>query len=236
MKQALLVMAKRPASGHTKTRLTPPFSDEQAARLYECFLQDALDIARAVPDVTRYIAYATPDEADKRHPADKRHEADKRHPAVYFKDLAVDFELVPQIGDTLGARLDYVLAYCLKQGAKRVVAMSSDSPTLPAAYVAQAFASLATGKVDVALGPCEDGGYYLIGLTRPQPRILRPVQMSTPHVLHDTLALAKQEGLRATLLPTWYDVDTGDNLARVKTEVASREPEVARHTRHFLGL
>src|SRR5205823_4594654 len=127
--------------------------------LYECFLRDTLDVARAVPGVTRLVHYA-PDAA-----------------AGYFEQLAPDFGLRPQVGDNLGQRLDQVLAGCLSDGFEQAVIMDSDSPTLPAAYVEGAFASLEAA--DVVLGPCEDGGYYLIGLKRPQPRLLREVQMST---------------------------------------------------------
>jgi len=174
-------------------------------------LLDTLDIARAVPDVTRLVYYA-PGEA-----------------APYFADLAPDFVLTPQAGLNLGERLDLVLARCLRAGFQRVVVMDSDSPTLPPAYVAQAFQALADH--DVVLGPCDDGGYYLIGLTQPQPRLLREVQMSQPHVLRDTLALAAQAGLRVALLPAWYDVDTVQELAQLQAELAEASANSAPHTR-----
>jgi glycosyltransferase A (GT-A) superfamily protein (DUF2064 family) len=99
--------------------------------------------------------------------------------------------------------------------------------------VAQAFTVL-DGASDVVLGPCEDGGYYLIGLKRPQPRLLRDVQMSTPYVVRDTLALAEQLGLQVGLLPTWYDVDTAAELDRLCTELRAAPDHQARHTRQFL--
>jgi uncharacterized protein len=208
-------VSKRPEPGRTKTRLTPPLSAERAAQLYECLLRDTLDIARAVPNVTRWIAYAPLDQA------------------AYFQDLAPDFALVPQTGTSLGERLDHALTHILGDGAAQAVIMDSDSPTLPADYVARAFDELEHS--DVVLGPCEDGGYYLIGLTRPQPRLLREVKMSTPRVLRDTLDLTEQAGLRTALLPMWYDVDTQDELARLKIELASARNGTARHTRGFLN-
>src|SRR5574341_2393969 len=198
---ALLVIAKRPAAGQAKTRLAPPFSHAEAAQLYECFLRDTLDLVRAVPGVARLIHYA-PSSA-----------------AGYFRQLAPDFGLTPKIGDSLGERLDNVLTHCLSAGFARAVIMDSDSPTLPAEYLGRAFAML--DDADVVFGPCDDGGYYLIGLTRPQPRLLREVQMSTPNVLKDTLAVAQAEGLRVALLPTWYDVDTVAEWDRVRRELHS---------------
>ncbi len=212
---ALLVIAKRPAAGQTKTRLSPPLLPEQASALYECFLRDTLDVARAVPGVTRLAHYA-PDAA-----------------AGYFQQLAPDFGLRPQVGDSLGPRLDEVLTRCLAEGFERAVIMDSDSPTLPPEYVAGAFAAL--DGADVVLGPCEDGGYYLIGLKHPQPRLLREVQMSTPNVLRDTLALAEQAGLRVALLPRWYDVDTAQELERLRADLAGHANGAAPHTRAFLA-
>lgn len=214
MNRALLVIAKRPAPGQTKTRLCPPFSHQEAANLYECFLQDMLNIARQIPNVTRFINYWPGDEAD------------------YFRQLAPDFELIPQAGNSLGERLDNVLTYCLTHGFDQAVITNSDSPTLPPHHLDQAFEYLA--DADVVLGPCDDGGYYLIGLTKPQPKLLREVTMSTSTVLQDTLALAKKENLRAGLLSGWYDVDTVTEFNRLTIDLQTTGGQTAPCTRYFL--
>ena len=95
----------------------------------------------------------------------------------------------------MGERLDNALTGCLKRGYERVAVMNSDGPTLPASHLARAFEALRDG-VDVTLGPSADGGYYLIGVKQPAPRLLREVRMSTPTVLADTLALAAEERLQ----------------------------------------
>jgi len=212
----LLVIAKQPKPGQTKTRLTPPLTAEQAAALYECFLIDTLELVRRVPALDPLIAYL---------PAEAR---------AYFAALAPDFGLVLQEGAGLGERLDNALTGCLKRGYERAVIMNSDGPTLPASHLARAFEALRDGA-DVTLGPSADGGYYLIGLKRPTPRLLREVRMSTSTVLADTLALAAEEGLRVELLPAWYDVDEAADLARLARELADASPEVAPHTRAFLS-
>lgn len=216
LKNALLTVAKRPAPGQTKTRLTPPLSPTQATRLYECFLQDTLDLMRQVPDVQRAIAYLPESEE------------------AYFEELAPDFELMLQDGPDLGARLDNALSHYLHRGYDHVVIMDSDSPTLPATYLVAAFETLA-GETDIVIGPCVDGGYYLIGLKRPAPRLLREVRMSTPQVTADTIALATEEGLRVHLLPAWYDVDDAGTLARLASELNRTPTVVARHTRTLLA-
>jgi hypothetical protein len=111
--------------------------------------------------------------------------------------------------------------------------MDSDSPTLPPHYLSRAFDVLADGA-DVVLGPCDDGGYYLIGIKSPTPRLLREVHMSTPTVAAETIALAKEEGLNLITLPTWYDVDDAASLSRLRQEIETLHPSVATHTRQFL--
>lgn len=217
--KALLVMAKRPYPHKTKTRMIPALTPQEAADLYTCFLQDVLALVRNLPGITPFIAYAPADDETK----------------SYFQKLAPDFTLVPQIGADLGARLDGVLTHCLQNGYTQFAAMNSDSPTLPAAYLAQAFARLDDPAVDVVLGPCEDGGYYLIGWKRAHPRLVREVQMSTTHVLQDTLAIAQAENLRVALLPPWYDVDELAELRRLQGELREK-PNAAPHTRQFFEM
>jgi|SRR5215207_9616150 len=211
----LLVVAKQPTPGQTKTRLCPPLSYVQAADLYECFLRDTLDIMRQVGSVQCKIGFL-PEDAQG-----------------YFQQLAPDMELACQRGASLGERLDYLLTEALANGARRVVVMDSDSPTLPPAYISQAFDQLT--DVDVVLGPTRDGGYYLIGMKQPQSHLLRQVQMSTPHVLADTQALAEATGLAISLLPAWYDVDTINDLHRLDEEITTlRENRTATATRDWL--
>jgi glycosyltransferase A (GT-A) superfamily protein (DUF2064 family) len=152
---------------------------------------------------------------------------------AYFADLAPDFEHILQEGADLGARLDNALTGYLRRNYQRVVIMNSDGPTLPLSCLTAAFQALG-GQADMVLGPCDDGGYYLIGLKRPAPRLLREVRMSTANVTADTLKLAAEEGLRVELLPVWYDVDDAASLARLAAELAEASPGVAPHTRAFL--
>jgi len=212
-KNALLVVAKRPAPGKTKTRLSPPLTPEISSALYECFLHDTLDQMRQIKDAQHIIAYL--DEQD------------------YFQQLAPDFELIRQQGHDLGERLDNALTDCLSRGYDRVIAMDSDSPTLPSDYLSQGFGIL-MNKADVVLGICDDGGYYLIGTNRPIPRLLREVQMSTSKVAADTIALANEEGLNLVTLPAWYDVDDESSLKRLIKEIDDSSVSMAQHTRQFL--
>src|SRR5512139_578088 len=103
----LITVAKQPQPGFTKTRLTPPLTAALAAQLYECFLRDTLDLMRAVPDVQRTIAYLPLTARD------------------YFASLAYDFDLIPQVGDDLGVRLDQALMHYLLLGCDQTAIMNS---------------------------------------------------------------------------------------------------------------
>jgi rSAM/selenodomain-associated transferase 1 len=197
---ALFVVAKKPDPGQTKTRLSPPLTAAQAAGLYDCFLHDTLDLMRKVSGVKRGIAFLPESEGK------------------YFHTLAPDMKLVSQRGSSLGERLDHLAKDVLAAGFMQVVIIDSDSPTLPVEYLYQAFERLASA--DVVFGPTQDGGYYLIGMKAPQSRLLRGVQMSTPHVLSDTLKLADSAGIVPYLLPAWYDVDTITDLHRLNSELS----------------
>jgi rSAM/selenodomain-associated transferase 1 len=210
---ALIVVAKRPAPGKTKTRLSPPLTPQLASQLYECFLLDTLEKMRQVQGAQKIIAYF--------------------NARRYFRHLAPDFQLIQQEGADLGARLDHALTTCLLRGFQRVVIMDSDSPTLPLAYLSQSFTILADGA-DVVLGPCEDGGYYLIGIKKPAPRLMREVRMSTSRVTAETMALAESQGLHLVSLPIWYDIDDVASLSRLSKEIEDVKSLEANHTRRFL--
>ena len=122
---ALLVIAKRPTPGQTKTRLTPPLTAEQAAALYECFLVDTLDLVRRVP------GDGPPDRVSALRK--RGHTLRRWRPTSGW---------CCRKAPDLGERLDNALTGCLHRGYERVVIMNSDGPTLPASHLARAFEAL----------------------------------------------------------------------------------------------
>jgi rSAM/selenodomain-associated transferase 1 len=217
MNRALIIVAKKPEAGQTKTRLSPPLSGRQAAELYHSFLLDTLELMQQVEIAQPILAY-TPDEAKP-----------------FFQEIApAGFEFVPQVGADLGERLHNVLSHCLLTGYRQAVVMDSDSPTLPVGVLRQAFRELDDPGVDVVLGPCEDGGYYLIGLKAPCAALFQEIPMSTPRVAAETLQRALAQGLHVAQLPRWYDVDLYADVERLYEELRSLPGDRARHTRAFL--
>jgi hypothetical protein len=140
--------------------------------------------------------------------------------------------LLPQVGQGLGDALNGAANHLLAEGFDQVALISSDNPSLPSANLAAAFQALTSH--DIALGPAEDGGYYLIGLTQPSPGLFQRITWSTSLVLAQTLERAAELGLRVAILPTWYDVDEVAGLRRLYSELTMLTDDRARHTRHLL--
>jgi rSAM/selenodomain-associated transferase 1 len=218
----MAVMAKVPAAGEVKTRLCPPLSPGQAAGLARCFLQDRLEQIRGIDLAEPLVAFAPPERESE------------------MRRLVTDpVQLVPQRGADLGARLDRLLTDLLAAGHPGAIAVDADSPTVPTAFLRRACAELLRATADVVIGPCEDGGYYLVGLRQPVPALFTGVPWSTPAVLPETVARARRLGLRLTLLPAWFDVDRGEDLERLRgtpsAEASDPAPFWPRRTVAFLA-
>jgi rSAM/selenodomain-associated transferase 1 len=214
VENALIVVVKEPMPGFTKTRLCPPLLPRAAAELYRCLMLDTFALMTRLASADCTVAYT---------PASARD---------YFETLAPNgFRLVPQCGADLGERLDNALAHHLDLGYRRAVIMNSDGPTLPLAYLEQAFLGL--GTADITLGPGHDGGYYLIGMKRPHSDLFRGIAWSTEKVIPQTLAICHRLGLAVHQLPEWYDVDVAGDLARLHRDLV-RDPDAAPCTWSFL--
>jgi rSAM/selenodomain-associated transferase 1 len=214
---AVAIMAKAPTAGAVKTRLTPPLTAAQAARLYRCFLLDKLGQVRALDAVHPVVAYT---------PAEER---------ATFEALAPDFRLLPQRGPDLGTRLVGVLTTLLDDGHVGAIAVDSDTPTLPTEFLQRGVARLMEPEVDVVVGPTDDGGYYLIGTRGPRPELFHDMPWSTSDVFAETLRRARAAGLRVVTLPVWFDVDTAADLARLEASLAALGPGGPPHTARFFA-
>jgi hypothetical protein len=197
-------MAKVPGAEPVKSRLHPALSAARATDLYRCFLLDRLDALAGVPGISPVVAFT---------PADAG--------AAIAALTPRGFRCLPQRGADLGERLDAVLSTLIADGHRGAMAVDSDSPTLPMAYVTEAARVLGGGAADVVVGPCDDGGYYLIGLSVPCPELFSGIPWSTAEVCPLTLARAAELGKRVHVLPPWFDVDTEPDLRRLHEAVAA---------------
>lgn len=216
-RQALVIVGKAPLPGEAKTRLCPPLRPEQAARLYGAFLADTTRLALRL-DFDRVTLVYPP-----------RAGAEQLLGALLPESVA----LLAQAGSGLGEALPGAFRTHFGAGFDRVVLIGSDNPTLPGEIVQAAATGL--DAHDVMLGPSSDGGYYLVAMDRLHPKLFENIAWSTDVVLSQTLARARQQGLRVGLLPGWYDVDTVAELRRLQHDLGELPGEVAPATRRALS-
>ena len=218
-------MTKVPAPGQVKTRLTPPLTAEEAAGLNICFLQD---VAESIADATTIssscgVGVYTP----------------RGEEAAYANILPRNFFLIPQRGDGFGERLISALEDLLAVGFESVCLINSDSPTAPGSVFAEAAKELAKPGDRMVIGPSDDGGYYLIGLKKPHPRLFEDIDWSTERVLDQTLQRAAERGIAVHQLPNAFDVDDQTTLQRLCDELLGKPTgstiKTAPHTRAFLS-
>jgi len=199
--EALMVFAKAPEAGRVKTRLNWP--GEQAAALHAAFVLDALDRHR---QEGRSMTLWTAGDVD--------------HP---FWARCGDCARRTQLGNNLGARMEYAFRVTLAEH-ERVVIIGTDSPTLPLDYLDAAFKALET--YPVVLGPAEDGGYVLLGMSQ-QLYSIFPEDMPWGHstVLERTVQCLNAMGVDFLTLRPWYDVDHPEDVQRLYTELAAHRGE-----------
>ena len=123
------------------------------------------------------------------------------------------------------------------EGAGPTVVIGADSPTLPASHVVDAFARLRDEPEAVA-APADDGGYVLVGLSRPLPILFHDVPWGSPRVFRITVERARAGAVALHVLPSWYDVDDAASLERLRRELrgeraASRAPATTRFLRRL---
>jgi rSAM/selenodomain-associated transferase 1 len=218
---ALAVMTKAPRPGTVKTRLVPPLTPDEAAELNKCFLNDtAAAIVEACGKTGQGIAVYTPVGEE----------------AAYIDVLPANFQLVPQRSGGFGERLGCAAEDLFRIGFNSVCLIDSDSPTVPAAFYAEAACLLSTQRDRVILGPSDDGGYYLIGLTKVHRRLFERIDWSTERVLDQTIERAAELDLAIELLPRCYDVDDWATLQRLCDELLGENADapVAPATQRFL--
>jgi rSAM/selenodomain-associated transferase 1 len=181
MNASLVVLAKAPRPGRSKTRLCPPCTPRDAATLARAALADTLDAVLATPAARRVVVLDGP----------------------VGDWLAPGVEVVAQRGDGLDERL--ANAFADVGGPALLVGM--DTPQVTPADLARGLAHLMAPGIDAVLGPATDGGYWAIGLRAPQPSAFLGVPMSTARTGRVQHARLRQLGLRVALVPALRDVD-----------------------------
>jgi len=209
---AVAIICKTPISGASKTRLSPPLRPDECAAISACFIRDLSKTIESLAgdgDVTGYAVY-TPRGSE----------------AALQRLLPAGFKLVPQIDGDFGERLLQAAIGVLQAGHAGALLLNSDSPTLPKAILRQAVDAVRRGD-SVVLAPAFDGGYTLIGLSKPHARLFANIPWSTSDVYERTLDRAREIGLPVVNVPCWYDVDDASSLEMLEAELAGERPPFA---------
>jgi rSAM/selenodomain-associated transferase 1 len=200
---AIGIFCKTPAAGFSKTRLSPPLEPEDCSAISACFIRDlARTIHSLGDDVAPYAVYT---------PAGTE-------PALRAL-LPPTFRLMLQSDGEFGARLTNAVAHLLHAGHAGAILVNADSPTLPAPILRAAVDALLRNDA-VVLSPSFDGGYTLVGLSRPHPEVFADIPWSTSQVHRLTMQRAAAIDVPVINVPGWYDVDDRETLQMLHAELS----------------
>ena len=206
---AIAVMAKAPRAGQVKTRLTPFLRPDEAAQMSAAFLRDITEnivLAAQRAAILPWVAYAPAGCED----------LFSGMLAPGTRLVLADGAIAASLGvEGFGRCLLHAVSALLGSGADSVCLLNADSPTLPTGVLVQAAQALATPGDRVVLGPAEDGGYYLIGMSQPHAGLFADIDWSTDRVAAQTRERAAGLGLEVVELAPWFDVDDAASLRRL---------------------
>ena len=196
------MFAKHWQPGKVKTRLADKIGRENASKVYLAFVEHLTRRLGTSGDI-RSIVYSPPESKSD-----------------FEEQFGDDWQLHPQTGGDLGQRMAGFFAEGLKANSK-VILIGSDTPDIAPSRIQQAVETL--DKKDVVLGPCQDGGYYLIGMRKMVPEIFTGIPWSTGKVLENTVDILNKLQIEFGLLPTMQDVDELPNLKRLRDDLAGMQ-------------
>ncbi len=190
------IFAKPPVAGSVKTRLADA---ERAARLARAFLIDTCDALRAITWVAPILATTGPLDATLSE--------------------RLGLPIWPQGDGDLGARIERVMRRAL-ESAGGAIALGADTPGLPRELVVRACEALT--EADAAIGPTDDGGFYLLALRECPVGLLAELPWSRSDTFAMTLERLRERGLRTIVLDPWFDVDRPADLERLHALLTTR--------------
>ena len=197
---AIAVFAKSPVPGRAKTRLIPLLGPRGAAALQAALISDTTaKVNRLSRRASRWLFLAggdVPDFAGRRQ-----------------------WWLAPQRGHSLANRLEAAFKTLL-QYHPSAITIGTDSPLVSPRHMRQALSELAV--CDAVIGPCPDGGFYLVGLRGKAPGLFRKVRLGSRHAFQDTVSELARRGLSCAVLPAVADLDRPGDLKEVVKQMTRR--------------
>jgi len=236
----LIIFMRYPEPGKVKTRLSKDAGNENGVKLYRCFVETLLK--RVSMDYLH-----KQDKENKSGLSENRYDIsvfftpeNERNKMINW--LGAGYEFYAQFGDDLGERILNAFNVMFDKGAKKVVIIGSDAPTLDAKLMTEAFKGL--NQHDVVIGPARDGGYYLIGLSFISKKITEywngnifsNVEWDSGKVYNQTVGNLKSGGFTFTLLPELYDIDVYEDLFLLENELSRTDDLAGEHFSEIYDL
>lgn len=196
---AIIVMTRYPEAGKVKTRLIKHLGAEGATRLHQKMAEHTISTLEPLRDIQTADLW------------------------IFFSGgsteqmqtwLGEELEYRPQQGENLGCRMTHAFEHIFATGYTRAVMLGTDCPDIEGATVVKALKYLR--RADVALGPAEDGGYYLIGINELHPDLFRNIDWGSAKVLKQTVEIVKNLNLIPAYLPPLRDIDTPEDLESIR--------------------
>lgn len=210
-REVLVIMARYPEAGAVKKRLARDLGTDRTLLVYRAFLEDLC--SKFGTQTRPLLWFYTPAQS------------------AFAEWLGSRAACRKQSGETLQQRLLRVFEELFGEGFKRIIVLGADCPHLTNGEVDAAFEGLRGS--DVVLQPSDDGGYNLIGLRLPCD-LFTGVALGTETALRETVARARSLGLTCRFLPPSFDVDTLEDLQRLRDFLAASDDPLPR-TREALA-
>lgn len=195
----LVILLRYPEIGKVKSRIARAVGEKEALRVYQELVSITLDIASHL-HLPVYLMYEgrMPEPEEQLHPFHYRLQPEG----------ALDQKIIAafHLGFTQHAH---------------VIVIGSDCPELQPNLIEEAFVQIT--NTDVVIGPAKDGGYYLIGCKKMNPRLFSRISWGSDQVLKETVDRCEEEHLRYTLLPELQDVDTIEDWESYKIRIQTVE-------------
>lgn len=194
LSRCVILFVKYPEKRKVKTRLSARLGNETARNLYKCFVSDLIGTLEK-KRYTFKIAFYPPASDEK-----------------IISWLGPEHSYTTQVGRNLGKRMENAFKETFLEGFKEVLVIGSDIPNITPSLIDKAFKALSNH--DTVIGPCFDGGYYLMGFTIRTflPDTFRGIQWSTERVFKDTMEVFSKKGYKVCVLPKLRDIDRIEDL------------------------
>lgn len=195
MKKELLVLfSKEPVCGQVKTRLGNYIGMNASSSIYDLMFRHIINNVVSDKDYDTIIYKTSESSKD------------------YFEEATKGMIIKNQPEGSLGLKMQGVFKLCFAQNYKRICIIGTDCPDISRFDIQKTFELLKT--CELVLGPAEDGGYYLIGLSGFYPQLFEDIPWSTGSVFSATLEIAGSCGIKYKLLSVKTDIDEETDLEK----------------------